>query len=100
MQQFVFNRYKEKTVELGKLLNDEMNTGLEKAVWWIEYVIRNKGATHFRNRVVDMPWHEYLILDVYAFLIFTSLLLSFILYKILVFFVTNVVNVSEKIKES
>lgn len=64
-------------------MNDESMSGLERAVWWIEYVIRNKGATHFRNRVVDMSWYEFLSLDVYAFIIFISLAVCYIAYRIL-----------------
>lgn len=55
-------------IEVRKLLNDETAKGLEKAIWWIEYVIRNNGALHFRSRMVDMAWYEYLMLDVYGFL--------------------------------
>lgn len=86
-------------VELGSLLNDENATGLEKAIWWIEYVIRNKGAMHFRNRVVDMSWHEYLMLDVYGFLIFTGFLVCFVIYKLLAALIKRL-SVAKKIKFS
>lgn len=77
-----FNRYKEKVVQTAELLRDEPNTGLERAVWWTEYVIRNKGAPHFRNRSVDMPWHEFLLLDVYSFLLGVVLVGLFIVVKV------------------
>lgn len=70
-------------MEIGRLLNDESATGLEKAVWWIEYVIRNKGAVHFRNRVIDMSWFEYLVLDVHAFLAVIGFLLIYVVCKMI-----------------
>lgn len=87
---------------MGKLLNDESMRGLEKAVWWIEYVIRNKGAAHFRNRVVDMSWYDYLNLDVYGFLILTGFILCFVIYKIFALFIKHAtcVAVRGKIKKS
>lgn len=39
---------------------------LDTAVYWTEYVIRHKGAPHLRTAAVDMPWYEYLLLDVLA----------------------------------
>lgn len=68
---------------MDRLLNDESVKGLEKAVWWIEYVIRNNGARHFRNPIIDMSWFEFLMLDVYGFLILTSCLIGFLIYKVL-----------------
>lgn len=43
--------------------------GLEKAVWWTEYVIRNKGAKHLRNPAADLPLYQYFLLDVIGLLL-------------------------------
>lgn len=43
-------------------------TGLEKAVWWSEYVIRHGGTRHLRSPTADISWFEYLLLDVVAVL--------------------------------
>lgn len=78
-----FNRFKAKATEIGRLIKDQPMSGLEKVVWWTEYVIRNKGASFLRNPRVDVSWTELLILDVVLFLfaiLFTSL---FIFYKII-----------------
>lgn len=42
---------------------------LDKAMWWIEYVIRHKGAEHLRSPVVEMSWFKLLSLDVITFLV-------------------------------
>lgn len=56
-------------------------SALQKAVWWIEYVIRNKGATHLKSPLVDMPWYQYYLLDVYLFFCFVVALACFVTYK-------------------
>lgn len=74
-------RYKQKISEIANLLTDEPMTGLEKAVWWTEYVIRHRGAPYFRIAAVDTPWHEFLLLDVVAFLLSIVTLAVYIVYK-------------------
>jgi len=58
---------------------------LDTAVYWTEYVIRHKGAAHLKTVAVDMPWYQYLLLDVLAFLVVVlaaSLLLLYYVSKI------------------
>jgi glucuronosyltransferase len=50
------------------LYNDEAMTGLEKAIWWTEYVIRHKGAKHLRSPAIDLPLYQYYLVDVISFL--------------------------------
>ncbi|KAG5896751.1 hypothetical protein JTB14_031731 [Gonioctena quinquepunctata] len=59
-------KYRQKIVKLGKLLEDQPMTGLEKAVWWTEYVIRHKGARFLHSPTADISWYEYFLLDVIA----------------------------------
>ncbi|KAJ8923418.1 hypothetical protein NQ315_001976 [Exocentrus adspersus] len=53
---------------LKQLAMDTPMTGLEKAVWWIEYVIRHKGAKHLRNPAADLPFYQYYLIDVIGLL--------------------------------
>nr|XP_023019046.1 UDP-glucuronosyltransferase 2B33-like [Leptinotarsa decemlineata] len=75
-------RYKEKAVELAKLSRDQPMTGLEKAVWWTEYVLRHRGAPNFRNPVLDMPFYQYYLIDVIGFLIGLIIIFWFTCVKI------------------
>lgn len=75
-----FFRYKEKVKELAELALDQPMTGLEKAVWWTEYVIRNKGAKHLRSPAIDMPMYQYLLLDVIVFILAILIILLWIIY--------------------
>ncbi|KAK4872661.1 hypothetical protein RN001_014690 [Aquatica leii] len=59
-------KYKNRIMELSKLAQDQPMTGIEKAVWWIEYVIRHKGTAHLRSPYLDMPAYQYYYLDMIA----------------------------------
>lgn len=59
---------------LKQLALDTPMTGLEKAVWWTEYVIRNKGAKHLRNPAADIPLYQYYLIDVISFLVSMAVL--------------------------
>jgi glucuronosyltransferase len=50
---------------------------MDTAVFWIEYVIRHKGAEHLRTAVNDLYGFQYYLLDVVAAI---SLTLAFVLY--------------------
>uniref|UniRef100_A0A182K9N0 UDP-glycosyltransferases domain-containing protein n=1 Tax=Anopheles christyi TaxID=43041 RepID=A0A182K9N0_9DIPT len=55
-------RYQENVNKLHRLLNDQPQTSMERAVWWIEYVARNGGTKQLHVR--HLSWFEYLMLDV------------------------------------
>ncbi|XP_018561504.1 UDP-glucuronosyltransferase 2B37 isoform X1 [Anoplophora glabripennis] len=62
-------QYRNTVRRLKQLALDTPMTGLEKAVWWTEYVIRNKGAKHLRNPAADIPLYQYYLIDVISFLL-------------------------------
>lgn len=70
-------KYKEKITEISKIGEDQPMTGLEKAIWWTEYVIRNRGAEYLKSRDADFPWYKFLLLDVISF--FLAILVLFVL---------------------
>ncbi|XP_026735895.1 uncharacterized protein LOC113499579 [Trichoplusia ni] len=55
--------YRQNIVRLRGLLHDEMQTPLERAVWWTEYVLRHGGAKHLRSPAANISWWEYLELE-------------------------------------
>jgi glucuronosyltransferase len=57
----------EKSVEkIGKRLNDQPQTPMERAIFWIEYVLRHDGATFMQTSAQFLNPIEYNNLDVYA----------------------------------
>lgn len=56
---------------------------MDVATYWVEYVIRHKGAPHLRVAALDLPWYQYHLLDVIAFLTLVSIISLFISYVII-----------------
>ncbi|VEN49759.1 unnamed protein product [Callosobruchus maculatus] len=77
--------YKENVLRLQKVWSDQPMPALERAVWWIEYVIRHKGTRHLRSPTADVTWFEYLLVDVILAILSAITLVLFILYKMIKF---------------
>ncbi|KAI4463415.1 UDP-glucosyltransferase [Holotrichia oblita] len=60
--------YSQTSKKLSVLLKDQQVTPVEKAVFWIEYVLRNGGAPHLKSVAHDLTWYQYYSLDVILFL--------------------------------
>uniref|UniRef100_A0A8B9H557 UDP glucuronosyltransferase 5 family, polypeptide D1 n=1 Tax=Astyanax mexicanus TaxID=7994 RepID=A0A8B9H557_ASTMX len=60
--------YRMNMQRLSRLHRDQPMKPLDTAVFWIEYVIRHKGAPHLRTKSYRMPWYSYHSLDVILFL--------------------------------
>ena len=56
-------------MRISQLMKDSPRTPLEKTGDWIEYVLRHGGARHLRAQVFNIPWYQYYLLDVIAFLV-------------------------------
>ena len=68
-------RYAEAAKAVGSLANDQITRPLDRAIWWIEHVIRHPTMYAGRSPVHKLSWYQYFLLDVFAFL-------AFILYVI------------------
>ena len=56
-------------MRISRLMKDSPRTPVEKTGDWIEYVLRHGGARHLRAQVFNIPWYQYYLLDVMAFLV-------------------------------
>ncbi|KAJ8891554.1 hypothetical protein PR048_004082 [Dryococelus australis] len=84
--------YQENVRRLSAIVKDKPRSSLDNAVWWTEYVLRHKGAAHLRTAAVDMPWYQYLLLDVVAFLIVSALLAVWLLWRLAAFVYSRLVH--------
>lgn len=80
IEEMISNKnYLKNSKEISRKLNDNPLKAMDEAMFWIEYVVRNKGASHLKSSAVNLPWYKHLLIDVIgAFLI--SL---WLLYKLL-----------------
>lgn len=60
--------YRENIQHLSELHRDQPLSPMDTAIFWIEYVIRNKGAAHLQSAGCGLPWYSYFCLDVAVFI--------------------------------
>ncbi|XP_059808456.1 UDP-glucuronosyltransferase 2C1-like [Hypanus sabinus] len=61
--------YQDNMKKLSALHRDQPVSPMERAVFWIEYVARHKGAGHLRSESYRLPWYVYYCVDVMVFLL-------------------------------
>ncbi|XP_042728125.1 UDP-glucuronosyltransferase 2A1-like isoform X2 [Lagopus leucura] len=91
--------YKESILKLSKIHHDQPIKPLERAVFWIEFVMRHKGAKHLRPAAHHLTWYQYHCLDVLAFLFTCAAIAGFILIKCCMFCCRKCSRVTKKKKE-
>ncbi|XP_055504763.1 UDP-glucuronosyltransferase 2C1-like [Leucoraja erinacea] len=60
--------YRENMQKLSILHRDQPETPMERAIFWIEYTARNKGAAQLRSESYKFSWFVYYSVDVIIFL--------------------------------
>ncbi|XP_072477052.1 UDP-glucuronosyltransferase 2A3-like isoform X3 [Notamacropus eugenii] len=73
--------YKENAMRLSRIHHDQPVKPLDRAVFWIEFVMRHKGAKHLRPASHDLTWYQYHSLDVIGFLLACVATVVFIAIK-------------------
>ncbi|KAM9440733.1 UDP-glucuronosyltransferase 2C1-like isoform 1-T1 [Clarias gariepinus] len=73
--------YKENMMRLSRIHHDQPMKPLDQAAYWIEFVMRHKGAKHLRVEAHNLTWYQYHCLDVAAFLLSITALIVFIFVK-------------------
>ncbi|XP_028640284.1 UDP-glucuronosyltransferase 2B1, partial [Grammomys surdaster] len=91
--------YKENAMRLSRIQRDQPMKPLDRAVFWIEYVMRNKGAKHLRPALHDLSWFQYHSLDVIGFLLVCVVAVVFIITKCCLFCCHKTANMGKKKKD-
>ncbi|XP_074789721.1 UDP-glucuronosyltransferase 2C1 [Denticeps clupeoides] len=80
--------YRQSIQKLSRLHKDQPISPLNNAIFWIEYVIRNKGAGHLRSQAIGLPWYSYYCMDIFVFflaLAFTIVWTAFTFCRLICF---------------
>ncbi|XP_069834339.1 UDP-glucuronosyltransferase 2A1-like isoform X2 [Dendropsophus ebraccatus] len=77
--------YKENAMRISQIHHDQPVKPLDRAVFWIEFVMRHKGAKHLRPASHDLTWYQYHCLDVIGFLLFCFFIILYIIIKMFSF---------------
>ncbi|KAI5633119.1 UDP-glucoronosyl and UDP-glucosyl transferase domain-containing protein [Phthorimaea operculella] len=71
-------RYRNNIKKLSAVMRDEPMSGLQRAVWWTEHVLRHGGARHLRAPAANISWAQYLELELVS-KVLTALLVIIVL---------------------
>lgn len=64
--------YRQVVKKAADLYKDRPEHPLDKAVYWVEYVLRHNGAKHMQSQGVHLNWMQYHSLDVIGFLLIVA----------------------------
>ncbi|XP_061001224.1 UDP-glucuronosyltransferase 2B4-like isoform X3 [Dama dama] len=90
--------YKEKAVWLSTIHHDQPVKPLDRAVFWIEFVMCHKGAKHLRPAAHDLNWFQYHSLDVIGFLLACVATVVFVITECFLFCYHKFVKTGKKQK--
>ncbi|XP_013139077.1 PREDICTED: UDP-glucuronosyltransferase 2B7-like [Papilio polytes] len=79
-------KYKKNIVRLRSLMADQPEAPLQRAIWWIDYVLRHGGAKHLRAPIANITWTEFLQLDLIMFIAFVTVSIPMHRGKIIAYF--------------
>lgn len=89
LQEILTNRtYYNEVKRISNLFRDRPQHPLDTAVYWVEYVIRHRGAKHMQSPAVHLNWFQYHSLDVIGFIVFCI----YAVVKVAKFFVCAVIR--------
>ncbi|XP_068831799.1 UDP-glucuronosyltransferase 2B4-like isoform X2 [Capricornis sumatraensis] len=77
--------YKQNVMRLSAIHHDRPVKPLDLAVFWIEFVMRHKGAKHLRPAIHNLTWLQYHSLDVIGFLLACVATAAFVVTKCCLF---------------
>ncbi|CAL4065734.1 unnamed protein product [Meganyctiphanes norvegica] len=83
------DKYQQSISVASRVFRDQLQTPVERAVFWTEYVIRHQGALHLRSPGVQLSWMQYFMID--AIIVLVVLLLVFL--KLLIIILSTLKNV-------
>ncbi|XP_063921668.1 UDP-glycosyltransferase UGT5-like [Zophobas morio] len=74
-------KYRNSAKQRSEAFHDRQVSPMDTAIYWIEYVIRHRGAPHLRVAALDLPWYKYHLLDVIGFLVLISVVTGYVSYN-------------------
>uniref|UniRef100_H3D333 UDP-glucuronosyltransferase n=1 Tax=Tetraodon nigroviridis TaxID=99883 RepID=H3D333_TETNG len=82
--------YRTNMQRLSRLHRDQPMKPMDTALFWIEFVMRHKGAAHLRTESYKLPWYSYHSVDVVLFLTATVLLIILTIITVFKYLFTKV----------
>ncbi|XP_072161176.1 UDP-glucosyltransferase 2 [Bemisia tabaci] len=93
------HRFKKNIERASKVFTDKPKSSLDTAIYWIEYVIRHKGAHHLKPLTVHMSWYELFSIDVITVYSAVFIIGLYLIVKLVSFFVKKLVDKNKYLKD-
>ncbi|XP_010601958.1 UDP-glucuronosyltransferase 2B15 isoform X2 [Fukomys damarensis] len=90
--------YKENAMWLSTIHHDQPMKPLDRAAFWIEFVMRHKGAKHLRPLAHNLTWYQYHSLDVIGFLLAGVVTITLLVVKCCFFISRKFLKMKKKKK--
>ncbi|XP_057374269.1 UDP-glycosyltransferase UGT5-like [Daphnia carinata] len=74
--------YSQRVKQVSALMHDQIDNPLDRAIFWIEYVIRHRGAPHLRNASRELALPQRALLDVFLILMVAILLAAYLALRL------------------
>lgn len=75
--------YRKNVMKLSKRFKDQKEKPIDRAIWWIEWVLRNPNADYFRSPVLRLGFIVGNAYDLVAFVTLIFIIIIFIVTKII-----------------
>lgn len=75
--------YRKNVMKLSKRFKDQKEKPIDRAVWWVEWVLRNPNADYLRSPVLRLGLIVGNAYDLVAFVTFMFIIIIFIAMKII-----------------
>uniref|UniRef100_A0A182R101 UDP-glucuronosyltransferase n=1 Tax=Anopheles farauti TaxID=69004 RepID=A0A182R101_9DIPT len=83
LEEVLYNpSYKANADRVSQIFRDRPVPALEESIYWIEYVIRYKGAPQLRSAGLDLPWISFALLDVVGLIVICLLVVFLVIRRI------------------
>ena len=76
-------RYQSSVSQLSDLIMDQPQHPLDRAVWWLEYLLRHPHNTSMKPYTHNLYWFQYFLLDVMAVLLIVLSAVILLIIKLL-----------------
>lgn len=80
-------RYKENSKIRSEMYKDQQTRPMDRAVYWVEYVLRHNGASHLRSNDATLNFTEHFLIDVCFVIFWFTIICVFLFVKIIKYLV-------------
>lgn len=78
IKQLIENRsYSKRAKQIAELFRDRIVDPMSESMFWMDYVVRHKGAPHLKSNAVNLSIVQYLLLDVLSAVLLVAVIFLF-----------------------